>query len=237
MRTSGWLPGILLSCSGLAAPVWALAEETIQPLATIQRQAHEFLVAQHRNRTEPPQIRLSDLDPRLRLPKCGVALEAFLPGGAKTVGNTSVGVRCPAPRPWTVYQSASVRIFDQVLVASRFLVKGTVLGAADLQAERRELSALSGGYETVPERLIGKQLRRALTTGTVIAPQAVKAVPLIKQGETVTLVIRQGGMEVSSSGVALSDADLGERLRVRNEASKRVIEGTVTASHRVEVGR
>lgn len=214
-----------------------MAAETIQPLETIQQQVREFLLAQHRNHAEPPQIRLNDLDPRLRLPKCGVALEAFLPGGAKTLGNTSVGVRCPGPRPWTVYQSAKVHLFGQVLVSSRFLSKGTILSAADLKLERRELSALSGRYETAPERLLGKQLRQALTMGAVVAPQAVKTLPLIKQGETVTIVMRHGGMEVSSSGIALSDAELGQRLRVRNETSQRVVEGTVTANRRVEVGR
>ena len=232
MRTNGWLPAILLTCGGLAT-----ADETIQPLPTIQQQAHEFLAAQHRNRAEPPQIRLNDLDPRLRLPKCGAQLEAFLPGGAKTMGNTSVGVRCAGPRPWTIYQSASVSLFDQVLVASRFLAKGTVLSAADLRIERRELSALPSGYETAPDHLIGKQMRYALPAGMVVAPQSVKVAPLIKQGETVTLVSRQGGMEVRSSGVALSGADVGERVRIRNETSKRVVEGTVTANRQVEVGR
>ena len=123
------------------------------------------------------------------------------------------------------------------MVASRFLTKGTVLAATDLRAERRDLSILTSGYETRPENLIGKRSRRALAAGIVISPQAVKTVPPIKEGETVTLVIRQGGMEITSSGVALSDAELGQRVRVRNETSKRVVEGTAAADHRVEVGR
>lgn len=44
-------------------------------------------------------------------------------------------------------------------------------------------------------------------------------------------------MEITSSGIALSDAGLGERLRVRNQTSKRVVEGTAMSNHRVEVGR
>ena len=196
--------GLLVAKPNCGVRVGPKPDEAIQPLETIQRQAHELLSAQHRDRAEPPQIRVNELDPRLRLPNCQAKLEAFLPGGAKPVGNTSVGVRCPNPR-WTVYQRASVRIFDRVLMANHHLAKGTVLSAADLRAERHELSVLPGGYETAPERLIGKQLRRALPAGAVIPPQAVKAAPLIKQGETVTLVIRQGGMEVSSSGIALSE--------------------------------
>ena len=222
---------------GCGLTVLAMADEAIQPLETISHQVREFLVAQHRLRAESPQIELTNLDPRLRLAKCGVALEAFLPGGAKTVGSTSVGVRCAGPQPWTVYQRATVRVFDQVLVAGRFLRRGTILSAADLRRERRDLSALPGGYETVPDALIGKQLQQALNAGAVIPPQIVKTPPAIRQGETVTLVVRQGGMEITSSGIALSDAGLGERLRVRNQTSKRVVEGTAMSNHRVEVGR
>lgn len=234
MRTLRWLAGSLTLCCGLTLPAGA-AEEAIQPLDAIRQRASEFLASQHRNRAQPPDIQLKELDPRLRLPKCAVALEAFLPGGAKPFGATSVGVRCRGARPWTVYQRAHVRVFEQVLVASRFLAKGTVLSPADLQAERRELSTLTE-YATTSENLLGKQLRRALPAGAVVVPQAVKGVPLIRQGETVTLVLRQGGMEVRSSGIALGDAELGQRLRVRNESSKRVVEGTATASRHVEVG-
>ena len=236
MTTTSWMLKSGAVWGVLAALTLAIADETIQPLATIQQQAHEFLVAQHRNRAEPPQIQLNDLDPRLRLAKCGAALEAFLPGGAQTVGNTSIGVRCPGPQPWTVYQRASVRVFDQVVVAGRFLDKGTILSAADFRLERRDLSQLSGGYETAPAALIGKQLRGALTAGAVIPPQALTIIPAIRKGTIVKLVVRHGGMETTSSGIALSDAGLGERVRVRNDVSKRVVEGTVIDNHRVDVG-
>ena len=237
MRAGRWFSKIMLGCCGLAAPAFTVADEAMQSLTAIRDTAYAFLMTQHRNRSEPPQIQLRDLDPRLRLAQCAAPLEAFLPGGAKTVGSTSIGVRCPGSKPWTVYQSATVQVFDQVLVASRFLSKGTILNAADLRSERRELSGLPGGYETAPAQLIGKQLRQALMAGAEIAPQAVKVVPAIRRGETVTIVSRQGGMEVSSSGTALSDAELGGRVRIRNESSQRVVEGTVTDQHRVEIGR
>jgi flagella basal body P-ring formation protein FlgA len=126
-------------------------------------------------------------------------------------------------------------MFAEVLVAARFLPAGTTLSASDLRVERRELSLLAGNYETVPERLIGKRLRRSQPMGRVIPPQAVMATPLIKKGERVTILAHQNGMEVSTSGIALDDADLGERLRVRNESSQKVIEGTVIAAQRIEV--
>lgn len=237
MQIRRWFLNILLGCCCVPVVTAADADEAIQPLDTIQSTAYTFLTAQHRKRSEPPQIQLRDLDVRLRLPKCKAALEAFLPGGAKNVGVTSVGVRCPGLDPWVVYQVATVRIFEQVVVAGRFLTKGTVLSAADLRSERRDLSALSGGYETSPEQLIGKRLRQAFMAGAVITPQAAKAEPAVQRGDTVTIISRYTGMEVSSSGVALSTAGLGDRVRVRNMSTQRVVEGTVIDQRRVEIGR
>jgi len=238
MRTRSWFPHLLLMSScGLAAPAFALADGTIQDLDAIQRTVHAFLLEQHRDRAEPPIIRLQPPDSRLRLAPCGNPLEAFLPGGARTVGNATVGVRCPGPQPWTLYQNANVQVFDRVMVAGRVLNRGAILRAADLRSERRELSALSGGYETAPERLVGKRLQRALTAGAVVPPNAVRRVPVVRRGETVTIVVQSQGMKVSSSGAALDDGYLGERLQVRNPSSERVVEGVVAEGRRIEMGR
>ncbi|HRY18515.1 MAG TPA: flagellar basal body P-ring formation chaperone FlgA [Candidatus Competibacteraceae bacterium] len=228
---------LLGCCCGLAVPAFVRADPALQSLDDIQRTAHAFLTVQHRDRKELPKIRLQSLDRRLRLPKCQAALEAFLPSGARTTGNTSVGVRCPDAKPWSIYLSANVRIYDQVLIARRFLRRGTILSAVDIQLERRELSTLPGGYETDPQQLIGRQLQHALMIGKVISPRSVKMTPAVRRGETVTLIAGQSGIEITSSGIALSDASIGERLRVRNESSQRVIEGKVTANRRVEIGR
>lgn len=236
MPIASRLRNLLFACCHCGLAAFAMADNAIQPLAEIPGVVQTFLMEQHQDRAEPPQVRLQPLDPRLRLPKCRAALEAFLPSGAKNVGNASVGVRCPDPA-WTVYQRAEIRVHDQIAVASRFLQRGVLLNAADIQLERRELSALSGGYETDPEQLIGKQLRQALMAGAVISPRSVKIPPAVRQGEAVILVARSGGMEVTSSGIALGDAGVGERVRVRNEASQRTVEGLVIDRRRVEVGR
>jgi len=217
------------------AAAHAAMAETVQPLAALQKRAQDFLSAHHQQGGDRPvEIEVNPLDPTLQLANCGAPLEAFLPNGSRTLGNTSVGVRCPGPQPWTVYLRASVRAFGDVLVAARFLTRGMVLTAADLKTERRDLTTVME-FETTPERLLGKQLRRPMQPGMVITPRAVIERPLIKQGDRVTVLARHAGMEISSSGIALRDAGLGERLSVRNESSQRMVEGTVIADHRVEI--
>jgi flagella basal body P-ring formation protein FlgA len=213
----------------------AAAFEAMQPLDSIQTQVREFLLTQHKGQAEPPEIQVSPLDPRLRLAACGEKLTVFLPNGVRPSGSTVIRVRCPGPQPWTIHLSANVQSFGKVLVADRFLPRGTIFTAADLRTERRDLTTLPGGYETVPANLIGKQLRCSLPSGAVISPQTVITPPLIKRGERVVILAHQAGMEISSSGIALQDVGLGEQLQVRNESSKQVIEGKVIAAQRIEV--
>lgn len=213
----------------------AAASEPTQSLTSISEQVQNFLLAPYKEREQEVDVQVGSLDPRLRLAACDTELEVFQPVGARRMGNTSVGVRCQAPRPWTIYLSATVRVFDQVQVANRPLRRGTVLSAADLRSERHDLTTLRGGYETSPGRVIGKQLQRPLRAGEVIPMRALSSALVIKRGEQVTILARQGGMEVASSGIALHNAAIGERLQARNQSSGRLVEGTVIAAHKIEI--
>lgn len=222
-------------CFGLLLMPTVLVAETVQSLTAIQRHVEAFLLDLQGNNSKGLEIHVNPLDSRLRLANCDKKLEAFLATGSRAIGNTSVGVRCPGSRPWTVYLSAQVRSFGNVLVASRFLPRGTLLTKADLSTERRDLTTLPTGYETDPSRLLGKRLRRSLREQTVIPPRALEAPKLVNRGDRVTIVVNQAGMQVTASGTALSDGVQGEYVRVRNETSERIIEGEVVAARQVRV--
>ncbi len=222
----------LLLAAFLTAPAPAVAASSLHDLSQIRDAAAGFLASRH-----PPgasRVTVDPLDRRLRLPRCAQPLEPFLPPGARDMAATSVGVRCAGPRPWTVYATARVRVYVTVLVAARPLPRGAVLSAADLRALRQDVSTLAQGYETERARVLGRQLRRPLAAGVPIPPRALAPARVIRRGQRVSIVARSGGLEVTAAGRAEADAALGERLRVRSLASGRVVEGTVTAPHRVE---
>lgn len=222
-------------CFGLLLMPTVLMAESVQSLTAIQQQVETFLLDLQGDNREGLEIHVSPLDSRLRLANCDAKLETFLATGARAIGNTSVGVRCSGSRPWTVYLRAQVRSFGHVLVASRFLPRGTLLSQADLGTERRDLTTLPAGYETDAKRLIGKRLRRSVREQAVIPPRALEAPKLVNRGDRVTIVVNHAGMQVTASGTALRDGVQGEYVRVRNETSERIIEGEVIAARRVQV--
>ena len=159
-------------------------------------------------------VSIGNIDARLTLPTCGTPLEAFLPSGAKAQGKTTIGVRCQAPRPWTLYVPAKVASFSQVLVTNSPLRRGHLVSD--------------------PEHVIGKVLkknlaRKALFTNAVLAEPHV-----IDKGQHIDLQAGSPGLQVSVTAIALSGGAVGEKVRVKNLSSSKIVEGTILASGAVQ---
>ncbi|HQU15112.1 MAG: flagellar basal body P-ring formation chaperone FlgA [Gammaproteobacteria bacterium] len=227
--------GVALSIALLAiAPTVPAAE--LQSTASIRDAAARFLRAQHaRSTVGELQVKVDALDPRLRLPKCPVALQTFLPPGGRALGNTAVGIRCTGAHPWTLYVPAQVALYGKVLVAARALTRGTTLTSDDFRLARRDLNGLAYGYLTNPKTALGKRALRLIPAGAALTPNTLAFPPLVRRGQQVTLVAGVGGLEVRMAGTALADGANGADIKVRNLSSKRVVEGTVVATGVVRV--
>lgn len=83
--------------------------------------------------------------------------------------------------------------------------------------------------------MVGQQLKYPVSMGSVIKPNSLQSQKIVHRGELITLVAMAGQMEVRMSGTALDDATLGERIKVKNTTSKRIVEGVVDAPGIVKV--
>ncbi|MES0874118.1 flagellar basal body P-ring formation chaperone FlgA [Sinimarinibacterium thermocellulolyticum] len=207
----------------------AVRADRIEDPARIQSVAIAAVAAQM-----PASARVSGgvLDPRLRLPACTETPLADPPTlrGAQT----SVTVRCTRP-PWTVYVPVRISDLRLVVVLAQAVAPGERLDPARLRLEMRDVAALPFGYVASLEEAAGLQARRALPSGAVLTPGDARPPQLVKRGQTVTLIGRGAGIEVRAEGTALAAGARGERVRVRNSASKRIIEGVVSADGVVEI--
>jgi flagella basal body P-ring formation protein FlgA len=77
--------------------------------------------------------------------------------------------------------------------------------------------------------------RRTIGSGEVLLPTLVRPPPIVRRGQSVTVVARAGAMSVRTAGVVQADAGLAERVQVRNAATGRMVEGVVRSGDTVEV--
>ncbi len=222
---------LLLGAGVIAGTARAAPLQPLDALATAVRAFTRTAAAAD----ERLEVVVGHLDPRLRLQACAAPLQTFSPPGSELRGNTTVGVRCTAPRPWTVYVPARIRMLGPVLVLTQARPRGTVLRAEDVKPVARDRAALRQGYFRAAGEVAGMVLSRSLAAGSVLTPRAVQRPRLVARGERVVIVASAGGIQVHSSGEALQDGARGDRIRVRNLASRRLIEARVVASGTVQV--
>jgi len=210
----------------------ALAEDDqFQAIDTIKAAAQTFLSThsdiEGRDNTT---VSIGNIDNRLTLPACGTPLDTFLPPGSKVQGKTTIGVRCQGPRPWTLYVPASVTTVTQVLVANSPLRRGHIVTAEDVSLQARDANRLNAAYLNNPEQVIGKALKRNLANKALFTSAVLTEPHIIHKGQHVDLQAGHGGLQVRASAIALAGGAVGEKIRVKNLSSSKVVEGTILAS-------
>ncbi|MFJ2995065.1 flagellar basal body P-ring formation chaperone FlgA [Pandoraea sp. NPDC087047] len=160
-----------------------------------------------------------------RMPACS-ALEPFLPPGARLWGTTSVGVRCAGERPWTLYLQARVSINATYFVAARQINPGDTIGPNDLSPRQGDLTLLPRTVATDAGQIVGTVAVNRITSGLPIRSDLLRSAIAVQQGQTVRVVSRGSGFEVSTEGQVLSRASAGDPVQVRTRAGQ-VVSGTV----------
>lgn len=220
----------LTSISVLAAPSPPATsdKQRLHNHQDISKTARQFLDANiDKSQFSRINIKMGQLDSRLKLTQCPLPLTSTLAPGSEFAGKTTVHLRCNSDSPWTVYISAQINLFGKIIQTTSPLTKGHILKDSDLHAVEEDLSRIKYGYFTSKENLIGKQLKRRLPQNRIIKANYVKAPTLVKRGELVSIIAENTGYSVKMSGTAMKSGARGERIQVKNSSSKRIVEGII----------
>jgi flagella basal body P-ring formation protein FlgA len=197
------------------------------PLTDIVKTAHDFVLMELNRPGEEIEVVVGQLDPRLRLHPCSLPLEAFRQNYESRQKLSTVGVRCTDNKPWSLYVPVYVKSFKMVAILKHAVIRNTVISKKDIVLEKRNINRLSSGYFDAPEQLIGKIFSQNLTSDTVLTQHHVKSAMAVNRGQSVTLIAKNSVIEVRMKGVAMSKGAIGERIKVKNTNSKRIIEGII----------
>lgn len=188
-----------------------------QTAASIQGSIEHFLRAQTAGLPGAVSHSVGPIDPR----NCA-APEVFLPPGARLWGKSHVGVRCSVPASWTIYVPVTVQVQGSYLVAARPLPPGHTLAAGDLAPASGDLALLPAGVAQDPSQIIGRSTTAPLAAGQPLRADLLRAPAVIQQGQSVKLVARGRGFEISAEGKALAQAQLGQVVQVRGPSGQTV---------------
>ena len=181
-------------------------------------------------------ITAAAMDYRLRLARCESPLEHSLPQGHRLQGRIAIGTRCTDKKHrWSIFVPVTVTQFADVIVTTETVSRGDFLKSTQLKLERRSLNFLHNGYLKSMKQAVGQQIKATLAKGIVVSPNQLKRPYDIKRGQNVNILAKSDTISVRIKGKALANARIGDRIRVKNISTNKIVEGTVAYNGFVEI--
>ena len=218
----------LLCCDSLTAA-------TRHSLSEIQLVAEEHVRTHLQNDGSDVIVESNKLDPRLNLASCSSPLTASMPYAAKLSHSIIVSVSCNDEQAWSLHVPVRIKVYKEIAVARQPMARGAILNENSITMQRREISRLGGGYILDKTKATGLVTQRPLQLGQALLSNYLKAPTVIKRGQKITLLAKLDNFEVRSTGEALMDGAVGERIKAKNRRSRRVVEGIVTGDATIYV--
>jgi len=165
-----------------------------------------------------------DSTAKLSLPVSTASLVFQFPGslrsfsaGRRVLAVDIMGQEKPGKNPRVLHrQQIGLWIYKkkQVAIARHDLAMGQRLKAEDFQLVEKELDGDEARYAS--GNLVGLRVMQNVKAGDVLLRSVVQAMPLVRRGQQLTLVVQKPGIVLKSRSIALTDANAtGELLRVR----------------------
>lgn len=177
------------------------------------------------------------IDSRLNLTSCpNDKLEVFNPYASPLLGNATLGVRCQTKStPWTIYISTKTAVFQPVLVAIKPIRKGEPLNSSNTALVKFDIARCKKGYFNSEQDIADKVSLSPIAQGEAIPPALIVSAIQIKRGSIVSIEVQEAQFKIAMKGTALKDGRLGDTIPVRNNSSKRVVEGEIVGHGQVRI--
>jgi flagella basal body P-ring formation protein FlgA len=122
----------------------------------------------------------------------------------------------------------------EVAVLARPVLRGDLLSAADFTSELRPTAQGRGALAA--SDAAGRESVRNMPAGSVVRSSDVVAPRLVRRGEPVNIVVKSGGLTISTQGRALASGGAGDLVRVVAASTNRTLDGIVDGSGAVRIG-
>lgn len=232
----GWQP--VPACAygtatqAIAYPQFVSSEQ----FAALARQKIEAQLAAS-GETRRHELKLQRQPQLMRLPAGKVSCEARLPKGLRYDGVTPVELNVYLDG--TLYRRTvcyyRLTVYEPVLVAVHDMKLEQVFGAADVRSEEREVTGVSSAYVHDVSEVIGKVPTQVIKAGQELRTVLLQMPIVVESGSPVSMIVKQGSIQIKAEGVAMQRGRTGKVIRVRNLRSGKILRAKVIDATTVEI--
>ena len=165
------------------------------------------------------------------LPVGEIAYKVYFPHGIKMKMPTNANVAVTIDG--NVYETepvhAEIHRFEPVIVATSSIPQHTQITLEMLAIKKMETTNLQDYYRDI-NQVAGLNAKQTIQPGTVLTGMSITKPIVIKRGSYVMITAQIGSIAVSSLGTAMQDGAVGQRIKVKNQATSRLLQAEVLDS-------
>ncbi|MCL2103218.1 MAG: flagellar basal body P-ring formation chaperone FlgA [Syntrophorhabdaceae bacterium] len=130
---------------------------------------------------------------------------------------------------------ADVEAYERIVVASRQLLKNSLISKDDVFLARAAIGRIPAGAVRDPNEIVGKVINRSVGPNLPVLQQYVAGSKIVKRGKAVILVAENGGVRVTTIGETRENAYINDAVKAVNIASKKTVTGILIDENTVLV--
>ncbi|EKO3557325.1 MULTISPECIES: flagellar basal body P-ring formation chaperone FlgA [Vibrio] len=205
---------------------------TPEQIEQIQRAAESHVI----NTVDKPiggelVVNAANIDPRIFATDCPNELQTSSSSHSGSASNITVLVECPADN-WRIYVPVRLTMTVPMVTALNALSRGQTITQNDITLSMVDLLRFRRQGFSSQDMVIGAKTKRNLQLGDVINRNDIC---VVCRNESVLIRAVSNGMNITTRGTALSDGNLGEQIKVKNDRSNRIIDAQVSGMGEVTV--
>ncbi|HEY5512513.1 MAG TPA: flagellar basal body P-ring formation chaperone FlgA [Geomonas sp.] len=229
---------LVLPLSAFALPAAPVAAPgTVVTEAELRRVISDFLIQKVEHLSAEVSVKKIGYSGDMRLPPGKVSYEVIAPERWEGWGNASlaliVRVDDQVKRNLTVF--VEVEALAEMVVATRTLERGEVIGESDVAVARRDLARMQGRFCRKLEDVIGMRVKSAIRGNSPLRADYLERLPIVKSGQMVTIVVESEMVRITASGRAKGSGALGDTIMVQNLSSQKELAARVVDATTVRV--
>lgn len=204
----------------------------------VRTAVERYLTEKLRGRGWQTTISQLAIPQRVSLPKGVRDLEIVAPSSWDGWGAVSMAllVRVNGVMEKNLPLRLTVDARTEMVVANRQLLAGTVLTEDDLSLQQREVAQAAGLHVSAIEDVVGMKLRSMVRSGAPVKSNQLQKVPVINNGQLVTIVAESAGFRMTVTGRAKGSGGVGDIIKVENLNSRKQFPARIVDSTTVEAG-
>ena len=117
----------------------------------------------------------------------------------------------------------------RIVVPAHDIARGQTISESDLTYATVSGNALMAGTVSNIAAVKDMEARRLLHAGETLRADDVRHPIVVTKGQTITMLFRAPGVELTAMGRAMGEGGIGDTITVQNPSSYRMISGVVSA--------